>query len=91
MRIKFVPPKQQTENYKTEKKNRAYQLNTTPLICIIITSIVFWLVLKVAYSNEVGTKIQVFHQIESCFKTEFVFSILVQKTGEVIHSFPLIG
>ena len=91
MRIKFVPPKEQTEKYKIEKKNRAYLLNTPPLICIIITSIVFWLDLKVAYSNEVGTKIQVFHQIESCFMTEFVFSILVQKTGEVIHSFPLIG
>ena len=62
-----------------------------PCLPVYYTSIVFWLVLKVAYSNEVATKIQVFPQIESCFKTEFVFSILVQKTGEVIHSFSLIG
>ena len=32
MRIKFVPPKEQTEKYKIEKKNSAYLLNTPPLI-----------------------------------------------------------
>ena len=77
----------QTEKEKIEK-SIAYLLNTPPL------NIEF--VLKVAYSNEVDTKVQVFHQIESCLKTEFVFLILLQALadpGDAIHSLslPLVG
>ena len=77
----------QTEKEKI-KKSIAYLLNTLPL------NIEF--VLKVAYSNEVDTKVQVFHQIESCLKTEFVFLILLQglaDPGDAIHSLslPLVG
>ena len=53
-------------------------------------------VLKVDYNNEVEAKVQVLHHKESCFKTEFVFSILLQvraEPGDAIHSIslPLIG